>query len=220
MLRTKYSAAIRVRFAPFICCLVVLLGTAAVAAHSRSSRTMSVPTAPHFAIADFDGDNQPDFATVHIGQNGRGEGRYSIGFQLSTGSRQSIVVAAPVGGLQITSRDVNGDNTLDVIVTTEWSHKPVAVLLNDGHGNFTLSGNTQLAEYAYNIQELSAQPQIKDATALLPSRNISRAQAQNLRFPAPTELGRTPVSHFTSRLPRFLSSRGLGRAPPSAPICV
>jgi hypothetical protein len=99
-------------------------------------------------------------------------------------------------------------------------HKPVAVLLNDGHGHFTLSGKTQFAEYAWNIQELSAQPQIKDATALLPSRNISRERAQNLRLPAPAVLGRMPASHLTSPLPRFLNSRGLGRAPPAAAIRV
>ena len=166
---------------------------------------------PHFAIADFDGDNQPDFATVQLG---RVEGRYSIGFQLSTGSRQSIVITAPVGGLQVTLRDVNGDNSLDLVVTTDWLRKPVAVLLNDGHGHFSLSGNTQLADYLYNVQELSPQPQIKDATALLPSRTVPRAQVHNLRFPAPTELSRMPVSPLSNRLRRFPNSPGLGRAPP------
>ena len=220
MLGGKGSGEMRVRFAPLICCLIVLIGTAMVVAHPSSSRAISVPSMPHFAIADFDGDNQPDFATVQLGQHGRIEGRYSIGFQLSTGPRQSILITAPLGGLQVTLRDVNGDNSLDLIVTTEWLRKPVAVLLNDGHGHFTLTGNTQLADSIYNFQELSPQKQIKDATALLPSRTISRAQVQNLRFPGPTELGRIPASRLTSRLPRFLNSRSLGRAPPTPAICV
>ena len=220
MLVGKGSGEMRVRFAPLICCLIVLIGTAMVVAHPSSSRAISVPSMPHFAIADFDGDNQPDFATVQLGQHDQMEGRYSIGFQLSTGSRQSILITAPLGGLQVTLRDVNGDNSLDLIVTTKWLRKPVAVLLNDGHGHFTLTGNTQLADSIYNFQELSPQKQIKDATAPLPSRPISRAQVQNLRFPGPTELGRIPASRLTSRQPRFLNSRSLGRAPPTPAICV
>src|SRR5216684_21445 len=94
MLCGKWPRGMRVRFAPLICCLIVLIGTSVVIAHSPSSRTISVPALPHFAIADFDGDNQPDFASVQLGQYGRVEGRYSIGFQLSTGSRQSIVITA------------------------------------------------------------------------------------------------------------------------------
>ena len=220
MLRGKCSGEMRVRFAPLICCLFVLIGTAMVIAHSQSARPIAVPSMPHFAIADFDGDNQPDFATVQLGQHGRAEGRYSIGFQLSSGPRQSIVITAPVGGLQVTLRDVNGDNSLDLIVTTEWLRKPVAVLLNDGHGHFTLSGTTQLAESIYDIQGLAPQPQIKDATALLPSRNISPGQMQNLRIPAPRELRRRFVSCLATRFPRFPSSPSLGRSPPTSSIFV
>ena len=220
MLGGKGSGEMRVRFAPLVCCLIVLIGTAMVVAHPSSSRAISVPSMPHFAIADLDGDNQPDFASVQLGQHGRMEGRYSIGFQLSSGPRQSIVISAPLGGLQVTLRDVNGDNSLDLIVTTEWFRKPVAVLLNDGHGHFTQSGNTQLADSIYNFQELSPARQIKDATALLPSRTISRAQVQTLRFPAPAELGRRLVSRLASRFPRFLNSPSLGRAPPTPAITV
>lgn len=220
MLRGNWSRGTRVRFAPLLCCLTALIGVAVIAAHSQSSPTIFVPSMPHFAIADFDGDNQPDFATVQLGQRGQQEGRYSIGFQLSTGVRQSIAVTAPIGDVQVTLRDVNGDNSLDLVVTSEWLRRPVAILLNDGHGHFTLSGNTQLAEYLYNIQELSPQPQIKDVTALLPSRNISRPQAQDLRIPAPRELGRTPASLLACRSLRFLHSRSLGRAPPTPAICV
>ena len=57
---------------------------------------------------------------------------------MSAGARQTIGVNAPVGGLEIASRDVNGDNIIDLVVSTAWLKSPVAVLVNDGHGNFTI----------------------------------------------------------------------------------
>src|SRR6202451_4241472 len=94
--------------------------------------------ATHFAIADFDGDNRPDLATVETGLIGASHARYWIGFRMSAGARQTIGVNAPVGGLEIASRDVNGDNIVDLVVSAAWLKSPVAVLVNDGHGNFTV----------------------------------------------------------------------------------
>src|SRR5258708_37803444 len=81
----------------------------------------SVRAASHFTIADFDGDNRPDFASVHVGQGGLQNSRYWIAFQLSGGSGQTVSVTAPTGGLRITARDVNGDSFLDVVITTLWT---------------------------------------------------------------------------------------------------
>jgi hypothetical protein len=57
---------------------------------------------------------------------------------MSAGARQMIGVNGPVGGLEIASRDVNGDNIIDLVVSAAWLKSPVAVLVNDGHGNFTI----------------------------------------------------------------------------------
>lgn len=93
-----------------------------------------------FAIADFDGDRNPDLATVQIEPSGnQGSKVYSIRFQLTSGAGQVFGVTAPAGGLQIVAEDVNGDNALDLLVSTAWQHKAVAVLLNDGHGNFSFA---------------------------------------------------------------------------------
>jgi hypothetical protein len=96
------------------------------------------PAATHFAIADFDGDNRPDLATVETGLIGASHARYWIGFRMSAGVQQMIGVNGPVGGLEIVSRDVNGDNMIDLVVSAAWLKSPVAVLVNDGHGNFTI----------------------------------------------------------------------------------
>jgi len=94
---------------------------------------------PQFAIEDFDGDSRPDIATVVEGRSGASDNHYRIRFQLSSGGSQNIDLTAPVGGLDLSSRDVNGDDFLDVVVTTAGSNQPVAVLLNDGAGTFTAS---------------------------------------------------------------------------------
>jgi hypothetical protein len=94
---------------------------------------------PQFAIEDFDGDSRPDIATVSDCVNGAAKNNYQITFQLSRGGSQNIDLTAPVGGLDLSSRDVNGDDFLDVVVTTAGTNRPVAVLLNDGAGTFTAS---------------------------------------------------------------------------------
>ena len=128
----------------------------------------------HFTIADFDGDNRPDFASVHVGQSGLQNTRYWIAFQLSGRSGQTVGVTAPTGGLRIAARDVNGDSFLDVVITTLWTNKPVAILLNDGLGNFTATNPSefQSAFAAPETSWTSAADEVRDATALFYSRSI------------------------------------------------
>ena len=95
-----------------------------------------------FAIADFDGDRRPDVANVQAGGNASGNSTYWIQLQLSATGRQSIQLDAPSGGLLIEARDVNGDNAVDLVLTTAWFRQPVAVLLNDGHGKFSRAAPT------------------------------------------------------------------------------
>jgi hypothetical protein len=124
--------------------LCFLFGTAgwgdAASTGGQKPQGYAVQFNANFAIADFDGDRKPDLATVeaHRG-NSSNITRYSIRLQLAAGPAQVFGVIAPAGGLQFVARDVNGDNAVDVLVSTAWMHKQVAVLLNDGHGNFKLA---------------------------------------------------------------------------------
>jgi hypothetical protein len=172
--------------------------------------------ASHFTIADFDGDNRPDVASVHVGQSGLQDTRYWIAFQLSSRSSQSLSVTAPTGGLRITARDVNGDNFPDVVITTLWTNKPVAILLNDGFGNFTTSKPSEF-QSAFAAPETSwtfAAEEIRDASALLLARSVPGDCKEESRAVLPRRIMglllplRYPISRFTSVTPF------IGRAPP------
>lgn len=136
---------LRCRFAPMplVCrslCLLFfggLLAGLASATDPSSARSTSLGPSGSFSVADFDGDSKPDLASVLYGTSDSGRTDYLIQLQLSAAGWQSFQIPAPIGGLQIVARDVNGDHALDLVITTTWLRQPVAILLNDGHGNFS-----------------------------------------------------------------------------------
>jgi len=131
--------------APMLLLLLGLVGSKAradVRGAAGSPDQLIVPAASlgpngQFAIEDFDGDLRPDLASIQAGQSGTSHTDYWIQLQLSRAGRQFIRVVGPVGGLAIEARDVNGDRAVDLVLVTAWHRQPVAILLNDGHGNFS-----------------------------------------------------------------------------------
>ena len=123
----------------FLCLLFLagLVARAAVGADVQSEPVSSVGPGVPCAVADFDGDLRPDLAGVQIGRSDVSRTDYWIQLQLSAAGRQTILVVAPAGGLQIAARDVNGDHAVDLVLTTAWLSEPVAIFLNDGHGSFS-----------------------------------------------------------------------------------
>jgi len=118
-----------------------------------ASKATGGATGADFAIADFDGDSLPDFATVQPGPAMASQTNYWIRFELSLGNQQSFAISGPTGGLQIASRDVNGDSFLDLIISTRISNEPVAVLLNDGRGNFRLADTADFGAAIWEAQQ-------------------------------------------------------------------
>jgi hypothetical protein len=103
---------------------------------SRLVRTAVRLGSTQFAIADFDGDRQPDLAMIRVTRDGSPTSQYSLDFNFSSGTKPGIYIVGPSGGLQITPRDVNGDKFADLVVTSLLDSHFVAIFLNDGRGNF------------------------------------------------------------------------------------
>jgi hypothetical protein len=115
----------------------LVLGAAPARAAAENSAATTLGPGLTFAIADFDGDRHPDFARIEAGQNRPGSSDYSIQIELSDLGRQSIHLVGPAGGLLLEARDVDGDRTIDLVVSAAWRKQPVAIFLNDGHGSFS-----------------------------------------------------------------------------------
>jgi hypothetical protein len=170
-----------------------------------------------FAVADFDGDRRPDLAIVRVGQSSSWDTHYWIAFQLSGGSRQTLGITAPTGGLQIASRDVNGDDFLDVVIMTAWTNRPVAILLNDGRGNFKASDpSTFPAAFQTSRESWTCMTdEMKDAVALLLSRNVAGDCEEAGRVLSVQDIARLPIS-WTSDISTLIPIVSFfGRAPPS-----
>ena len=103
----------------------------------------SIGPGPSFAIADFDGDQRLDLASIESSQKGAASTSYSVQFQLTASGRHALQLIGPSGGLAIEARDVNGDHAVDLVLTTAWSGQPVAILLNDGQGGFSRAESSE-----------------------------------------------------------------------------
>jgi hypothetical protein len=204
------------------CAIFPVSGKVAAAAEPQgNSSPLATQWNSHFAIGDFDGDSRPDLATVQSGP-GRSATRYWIRLEFSTGLRDAIGVNAPSGGLHIASRDVNGDHFLDLVVTTAWQHRPVAVLLNDGHGKFTLRDPALFpnAVLEFDLSWAPACRDVKDAVAAILTRNFSTSYAPQSRITS-EQVAReflvfedSPNSNLSAIVSVF------GRAPPSCSLHV
>jgi len=166
--RCKIAGVARVSLSLLsLCVLAMALGGNATEAAQRTPGGAS-GFAPRFAIADFDGDQKPDLATVQVEQDAAIGTRYSIRLQLSTGEESAIGITGPQGGLELVARDVNGDDVSDLVVTTAMGSHFVAVLINDGHGKFTLAkpGAFPSIENDEGVRLVAAQDPAEECAAL------------------------------------------------------
>lgn len=204
------------RFVISVLFLGLVNGAMAARAYAENLPATSPGPGLTFAIADFDGDRRPDFASVQVGQDMSGSSDYSIQIYLSEIGRQSIDIVAPVGGLLIEARDVDGDHTIDLVVSATWRKQPVAIFLNDGHGTFS---RAEAAAFPAAFSECqtslaSASNPATDALGISPQpgAGICREENDSAFDRSPASLIPTTTAGFPP-VP-FLTSCA-GRAPPS-----
>jgi hypothetical protein len=197
--------------------LLVLFGSLFV---STVARTENWPAAlqrfgPSFAIADFDGDLRPDVASIQSSSDSSSLTNYWIQLQLSAGGRQSILVVGPVGGLRIAARDVNQDHFPDLVVSSAWQEKPLAIFLNDGRGVFHKVDPSAFPRAADKFETVldSSPPQLAEPLATLPRPLVGSFSQTKCVLSARKEAGRVPRANSRYVLSPFLVSFP-GRAPP------
>jgi hypothetical protein len=144
-----------------------MTGKAATAPVGNGAAARSVFGTP-LAIADFDGDQRPDLATVSVDRASLQSTDYSIRFRFSAAPASTIGLTARGGGLDLALRDVNGDEIVDLVVSTALDSQIVAVLVNDGHGNFSLAQPSAFPLLAANARVFLHGPMeaVADLTAL------------------------------------------------------
>jgi hypothetical protein len=210
------KAGFRVLLSLSVLCAALSLVQRAQVEHALFLVAPSLPAElPQLAIQDFDGDRKPDIAEVRVERNDPHSTRYSINVRLTSGVDQSIGLTAPFGGLQITPRDVNGDNALDLIVSTTLQNEPVAVLLNDGNGNFSKAEPTAFAgAFSHSNTSLySASHQAVDAVGVPPQSDAGISGRADFLFYFRRRESSLPAVCTGFPLNSFLSSHA-GRAPP------
>lgn len=204
--------------ARFLCCLLFFFGVltnAASAADGPNGPAALPGPGLSFSIADLDGDSKPDLASIETGKSDLTRTDYSIQLQLSAAGRQTFQIVAPVGGLRIVARDVNGDHTLDLVLITTSFAQPVAILLNDGHGSFSREDPAAFPE-AFGESEANWASNIEHATDAIGTPPQSREDicSEPDLFPHQRPLRRFAASSDSPvGFGAFFTSH-LGRAPP------
>lgn len=190
-------------------------GTANSAEVPSGSFTPVGPGA-QFAIADFDGDLRPDLASIQAEPNSSGTTDYWIQLQLSSVGRQLIRIVAPSGGLRIETRDVNGDNTIDLVLAEAWFNQPVAIFLNNGHGGFSRAEPTAFpGTFRENQTNWASATDLATDTIGVPPQSGSSIRVEENDVLTDRSPARwIPAATIGRTVSAFLVSQA-GRAPPS-----
>jgi hypothetical protein len=183
---------------------------------SRLVRSAVAQGATHFAIADFDGDLQPDLAFVHVTRDGTPTSQYSVVLNFSSGPKPTLCILGPSGGLQITPQDVNGDKFADLVVTSLLDSNFVAIFLNDGKGNFApaepseFPGAGKRADFSLFAPRDNPSGQL----ALQPGRGTPGEAGASAGWNGPRDVSATRLPASPPAVRAKLALASAGRAPP------
>jgi len=196
-------------WAAIILCALGLSSATCRALEPLTPATPQLPATPSFcdqgcAIADLDGDGQPDLAIAKAEGWGPNGFQYRIDLDLSTRTgRSSFKVFAQRGGLRIIPCDVNGDWELDLVITSAWSFTPVGVWINDGHGGFIPTDPSGYPQSTWSEGPgVLSDPLRETFQAVIPqfSRNWADSSGGPCSYNALIITGRTlPLSAFEPR---------------------
>jgi len=121
---------------------VFLLGLALWGADKAAfaGRLLGSPLAPlqGTVAADLDGDRLPDVATAGAGHKDSRGYLQEIRVRLGSSEWNSVTVRTSIRAHRLTVRDLDGDADRDLVLES-FDREPLAILLNDGDGHFSLA---------------------------------------------------------------------------------
>lgn len=169
-------------------------------------------------VGDFDGDNRADIA--YAKPQGRMNGAYHYKVEVRLSAQPGAIFdvdSGAAGGLRISTRDVDGDHDLDLVITSAFGGLRVGVWLNDGHGQFTQgaaeSYPLSIWQEPDHVWQAPERPQAPSLAFTVPAGNSSIEPARlEIPFLACTEYS----LHAAGRTYRqkTLNSGSPFRAPP------
>jgi hypothetical protein len=183
---------------------------------SRLVRTAVALGSTQFAIADFDGDRQPDLALIRVTSDGSPTSQYSVDFNFSGGQKPAICFVGPAGGMQISPRDVNGDKFADLVVTALLDSKFVVILLNDGNGNFVAAepSDYPAALKGTGFRLVAPEDAPAGLLALQQGRNTETETGDATGWHEPFEISSVGIRLAPLQVRTELALSSAGRAPP------
>lgn len=88
------------------------------------------------AVADLDGDNQPDGAVLLKSGWPGDSGIVKIQLHLTNHANSEIAFRSSEAMLSVAAWDIDNDGATDLVVEEALTHKPLHVWINDGKGDF------------------------------------------------------------------------------------
>jgi hypothetical protein len=175
-----------------------------------------------FAIANLDGDELPDLASVEMDRANGVATSYRIRVQLSAWPESAIGVVGPLGGLRVSAADVNGDDQIDLVVRATQESTLIAVLLNDGNGHFRkaeLASYPELEQEATIFLQKTSEPR-GTCGSVVPARGCELELVSEGRNLGLARCQADVSSSEGRRVLRRIFLSDAGRAPPTAFRCL
>lgn len=203
-------AALFVVLAPF-----VRAQDGAQGALSRLSFT--APLDGTLAIADLDGDHKPDGAIL-LKSNWLGP-RHNLSIQLHFTDRPNTELTFESNSQALTVRawDIDQDGDIDLVVEETFSHKPISVWINEGHGDFHEGRIQDYPSLATTgSTQIQAPPDQQDhpALSLSSQRGFEKTVLTNALLARPPSNNNSLLFLITSGVASHPDAPNSSRAPP------
>ena len=111
------------------------LAAAAPATHDLPNAIDS-PTVSGWVLADLNGDQNVDLATARSGRHDANGYTQEVSITLGAFQQTSFHFLSPGAKIELSSRDVDGDQDRDLVILEPVSREPIGVWINDGAGYF------------------------------------------------------------------------------------